>query len=120
MEYYNCDHKALTDIGSIEEILVRAAKSIKANIVDVVFHTFNPHGISGVVVIEESHIAIHTWPEYGFASVDIFTCGSSINPWLAYEYILKELKAKNSTAIEMKRGVININSRSKHKNMITA
>ncbi len=106
VEYYGCDPKILTDIGLIEDILVGAAKKAKAHIVDVVFHTFNPHGISGVVVIAESHLAIHTWPEHGFASVDIYTCGNLVNPWNAYKYILKALKAKNSTAMEMKRGVL--------------
>ena len=118
VEYYQCDPKILTDIGAIEDILVGAAKVVKAHIVDVVFHTFNPHGISGVVVIQESHLAIHTWPEHGFASVDIYTCGTSVNPWNAYKYILKQLKAKNSTAMEMKRGVLNIRSDSKQKQLI--
>lgn len=108
VEYYDCDAKILTDVGIIEDIMVGAAKAAKAHIVDVVFHTFNPHGLSGVVVIQESHLAIHTWPEHGFASVDIYTCGNSVNPWVSYKYILKHLKAKNSTAMEMKRGVLDI------------
>ena len=115
IEFYHCDPKILMDVGRIEDIFVGAAKKAKAHIVDVVFHTFNPHGISGVVVIQESHLAIHTWPEYGFASVDIYTCGNSVNPWTAYQYIAKGLKSKNSTAMEMKRGVLDIGSKSKHK-----
>lgn len=118
VEYYNCDRRILTDVGSIEDILIGAAKTARAHIVDVVFHTFNPHGVSGVVVIQESHLAIHTWPEHGLASVDIYTCGDSVNPWHCYKYILKHLKAKNSTAMEMKRGILNINARSKHKQLI--
>ena len=115
IEFYHCDPKILMDVGRIEDIFVGAAKKAKAHIVDVVFHTFNPHGISGVVVIQESHLAIHTWPEYGFASVDIYTCGNSVNPWTAYQYIAKGLKSKNSTAMEMKRGVLDIGSKSKRK-----
>ncbi len=113
VEYYNCDPKILMDIGLIEDVLVGAAKKARAHIVDVVFHTFNPHGISGVVVVEESHLAIHTWPEHGFASVDIYTCGTSVNPWHAYDYLFKNLKAKHSTAMEMKRGVLNLKKGSK-------
>lgn len=120
VEYYNCDPKILMDIGAIEDILVGAAKKARAHIVDVVFHTFNPHGISGVVVVQESHLAIHTWPEYGFASVDIYTCGTSVNPWHAYKYLLKALYAKHSTAMEMKRGVLNIQSGSRQKVLIPA
>ncbi len=120
VEYYNCDTKILMDIGCIEDILVCAAKKAKAHIVDVVFHTFNPHGISGVVVVQESHLAIHTWPELGFASVDIYTCGNSVNPWRAYKYLLKALKAKHSTALEMKRGVLSQSSGSKRKILVPA
>ncbi|OGR51261.1 MAG: S-adenosylmethionine decarboxylase proenzyme [Elusimicrobia bacterium RIFCSPLOWO2_02_FULL_39_32] len=106
VEYYSCNPKILMDVSRIEDLLVGAAKYAKAHIVDVVFHTFNPHGVSGVVVVEESHLAIHTWPEHKFASVDIYTCGDSIDPWQAYKYLLKGLKAKHSTATEMKRGVL--------------
>ncbi|MBI3012225.1 MAG: S-adenosylmethionine decarboxylase proenzyme [Elusimicrobia bacterium] len=119
VEYYNCDPKVLMDVGRIEDILVGAAKKAKAHIVDVVFHSFNPHGISGVVVIEESHLTIHTWPEHGFASVDIYTCGKSVDPWSAYQYMLKELKAKHATSMEMKRGVLNTKSRLKSRSFIT-
>ena len=120
IEFYNCDPKTLTDVGVIEDILVKAATVVKAHIVDVVFHTFNPHGISGVVEIEESHLAIHTWPEHGFASVDIYTCGTSVNPWHAYKHLFKELKAGHSTAMEMKRGVLNVRNGSKPKLLIPA
>ena len=120
IEYYGCDPKILTNIGSIEDILVEAAKRAHAHIVDVVFHTFSPHGVSGVVVLEESHLAIHTWPEHGFASVDIYTCGGSVNPWLAYKHIFKSIKAKHSTAMEMKRGVLDIQRGAKQKLLIPA
>ncbi len=118
VEYYNCDPKILTSIGSIEDILVGAAKAAKAHIVDVVFHTFSPHGISGVVVIEESHLAIHTWPEHGFASVDIYTCGKSVNPWDAHKFIYKHLKAKQTTSTEMQRGVLSAGTKSKKKTLL--
>ena len=116
IELYNCDSKILNDVHKVEAIMVDAAKHARAKIVDVVFHTFNPHGISGVVVIAESHLAIHTWPEYNYASVDVFTCGTEINPWRAYTYASKKFKAQNMTAIEMKRGVLPIPARLiKHK-----
>lgn len=120
VEYYSCDNKTLADVGRIEDLLVGAAKAAKAHIVDVVFHTFNPHGVSGVVVIEESHLAIHTWPEYRFATVDIYTCGASIDPWNAYKFLLKGLKAKHSTATEIKRGILNTQGRKKNKIMVPA
>jgi S-adenosylmethionine decarboxylase proenzyme len=106
IELYDCDKDILKDIGAVEDIMVNAAKAAKATVVDVVFHTFNPHGNSGVVVVQESHLAIHTWPEYAFASVDIYTCGEVVQPWKSYQYLVKHFKAKNSTVMEMKRGVL--------------
>lgn len=106
VELYDCDTKTLTDVGRIEDIMVNAAKAMKAHIVDVVFHTFSPHGVSGIVVIAESHLSIHTWPEHAFASVDIYTCGSNIDPWKAYKNLCRDFRAKNATALEMKRGVL--------------
>ena len=106
VELYQCDSRTIGDVRSIEAIMVGAARAAKATIVDVVFHNFNPNGISGVIVIQESHLAIHTWPEYRFASIDIFTCGSSVDPWKAYDYLAKRFKAKNVTALEFKRGLV--------------
>ena len=60
--------------------MVEAAKRAEATIIDVVFHEFNPFGISGVVVIAESHLSIHTWPEHRYAAVDIFSCGETLKP----------------------------------------
>jgi S-adenosylmethionine decarboxylase len=116
VELYSCDPKILNDVQKVEKILTDAALYAKARIVDVVFHTFNPHGISGVIVIAESHLAIHTWPEFNYASVDIYTCGTEINPWRAYNFMVKRFKAKNMTAVEMKRGVLPVPAKLlKHK-----
>ena len=116
VELYNCDGKVLNDVHKVETIMVDAARHAHARIVDVVFHTFNPHGVSGVVVIAESHLAIHTWPEFDFASIDIYTCGPEINPWSASHFRVRKFKAKNMTALEMKRGVLPIPARLlKHK-----
>jgi S-adenosylmethionine decarboxylase len=117
VELYGCDAKLLTDVRKVEDIMVGAAKYAKATIVDVVFHAFSPHGISGVIVIQESHLTIHTWPEHGFASVDVYTCGSKVDPWNAYKYLAKHFKAKNVTALEMKRGVLDLVPRSISKGM---
>jgi S-adenosylmethionine decarboxylase len=85
-------------------IMNSAAVSSGATVVRSVFHLFNPHGISGVVVIAESHLAIHTWPEFRYAAVDIFTCGDDVDPWKAHDYIKRELKAETASTVEMSRG----------------
>ena len=96
VEFYGCNHDKLNDLKFIEEAMTGAAEYAKATVVDDVFHRFNPHGVSGVVVIAESHLAIHTWPEYGYAAVDLFTCGEEINPWDAFFYLNKELEAETN------------------------
>lgn len=116
IELYGCEQKILNDVSQIEQIMTGAAKAAKTQIVDVVFHTFNPHGVSGVVVIAESHLAIHTWPEYGFASIDIYTCGEEIDPWKAYHYLTNKFKTNNLNVMEMKRGILNLPpNKIKHK-----
>ena len=65
----------LDDIDRLRRTLVEAARSAGATVVEDRFHHFEPHGVSGVVILAESHVAIHTWPELGTAAVDVFTCG---------------------------------------------
>ncbi|RMH41726.1 MAG: adenosylmethionine decarboxylase, partial [Deltaproteobacteria bacterium] len=74
-EYHGCDPAVLDDRGTIEPLMRRAAQAAGATVVGSMFHEFAPQGVSGVVVVEESHLSIHTWPEYGYAAVDFFTCG---------------------------------------------
>lgn len=106
IEYYDCDRKVLENSSLIEKYMLSAAKLAKATIVESVFHTFNPWGISGVVVIEESHLTIHTWPEYKYAAVDLFTCGNTIKPWTAFEFLEEKLNAKRTDITEIPRGVM--------------
>ena len=75
LELYECPLEIIDNQHIVEQALLATAAAIQATVVDIVFHKFSPQGVSGVVVIMESHIAIHTWPEYGYAAVDIFTCG---------------------------------------------
>jgi S-adenosylmethionine decarboxylase proenzyme len=106
VEFVDCSPQLLNDCDFIAETMEEAARRCGATIVEKVFHTFNPHGISGVVVIAESHLAIHTWPEYGYAAVDLFTCGDDINPELAFEYLEARLQAGSYTVMEMRRGLL--------------
>ena len=106
LELFDCDSDAINNLEAVKRALVEAARRAHATIVDVVFHEFNPFGISGVVVIAESHLSIHTWPEFGFASVDIFTCGSTVLPWKAYPVLKRGLRSKRLIASEIKRGVL--------------
>ncbi|AAO35877.1 S-adenosylmethionine decarboxylase proenzyme [Clostridium tetani] len=104
-EIYGCDELILNDKEYIERIMVDSALKSGAEVREVAFHKFSPQGVSGVVIISESHLTIHTWPELGYAAVDVFTCGDRVNPWDACNYMGEKLNAKNITATEVKRGI---------------
>ncbi|MDF1544184.1 MAG: adenosylmethionine decarboxylase [bacterium] len=104
-EYADCDRSILNDMDALEKQMNQAVRESGATIVRSVFHRYNPQGVSGVVVIAESHISIHTWPEYGYAAVDFFTCGNSVDPYKAYEYIKEKLQSKTNQINELKRGI---------------
>ena len=104
-ELSGCDRNVLTDVQGVEEILKTAALKANATILTTAFHRFEPHGVSGVVVIAESHLSIHTWPETGYAAMDFYTCGPATDPWAACEYAAKMLRARTMRTTEVKRGV---------------
>ncbi|MBN1897500.1 MAG: S-adenosylmethionine decarboxylase proenzyme [Spirochaetes bacterium] len=120
VEYHYCNREILNNVDKIREHMIDAAKECGATIVNDVFHLFNPHGVSGVVVIAESHLAIHTWPEYGFAAVDLFTCGNEVDPWKAFSHLKKKLGAKYHMTMEMKRGILDTQGDVKYKPANTA
>ena len=88
--------------------MIKASEAAGATIINSTFHHFSPFGVSGVVVIEESHLAVHTWPEYTYAALDLFTCGESIDPWISYEFLKDALKAKSGSSLEMLRGSLSL------------
>jgi spermidine synthase len=104
VEFYECDAKKINNVANIEQIMLKAAEIAGATIINSTFHHFSPFGVSGVIVIEESHLAIHTWPEYQFASIDLFTCGELVDPWIAFDFLRDEFSAAHSSSIELQRG----------------
>ncbi len=106
LELRDCRAGILQDLDKVREIMVNAAREAKATVVEVAFHEFNPFGISGMVIIAESHLSIHTWPEYNYAAVDIFTCGEIIVPQEAAHYLIREFGSQSPSMVEMKRGML--------------
>jgi len=104
VELFSCAQEILDDLEKIEVLMKEAAQLSGATIVESVFHRFQPHGISGVVVIAESHLAIHTWPEHGYAAVDFFTCGAEVDYWVAHDFLKKTFRAGDSEVQEVLRG----------------
>ena len=102
-EYCGCDRTILNDRGRIARLLRRAAAAAGANVVAEVYRPFAPQGVSGVVVIEESHLSIHTWPETGYAAVDFYTCGECL-PDAAHAVLLGGLRAERAELMVVERG----------------
>jgi len=88
IEFYSCQNQeALKNRKICERIFIEAAKTGGFSTIGSFFHQFKPHGVSGVVVIEESHLSIHTWPEHGYAAIDIFFCSENTNPHKTLEFL---------------------------------
>lgn len=105
LELNDCATDLLKDPKSIQSIMEATALAMGATIVTSNFHHFSPLGVSGVVIIMESHLTIHTWPEYNYAAVDIFTCGI-LDFEKGIELLTKELDAKEVQMKDFERGRI--------------
>jgi len=106
LELKDCDREVLNDLNFLKGVLQAAASEAGATVLGESFHQFAPQGVSGVVIIAESHLFIHTWPECGYAAVDIFTCGDSVRPEKAAQRLIRELGAKSHSILEIKRGIL--------------
>ena len=106
LELKICNEEVLDDLDFIKDCLTEAAVQCGATVVGESFYHFSPYGVSGVVNIAESHIAIHTWPEHQYAAVDVFTCGEDVDPEKAASFITERLGAQSHSLIELRRGLM--------------
>jgi S-adenosylmethionine decarboxylase len=104
LDLYECEVDRLDDLEWVKTTLVNAARAAGATIVETVFHKFAPWGISGVVVIAESHLAIHIWPESRYAAVDVFTCGSNVQMDVATAFLTREFRSRRPMQRSFRRG----------------
>lgn len=104
MDLYECDHERLVDADSIRKGMLNAADIMGAEAVGDSFHTFKPWGVSGTVTIAESHLAVHTWPEYNFAAITFETCGSDMDHKRACDYLIRFFGARYPKVTYQKRG----------------
>jgi len=96
----------LNDPKAVMEALEKACEVAGATIVCRTDFHFSPYGVTAVLVIAESHLAVHTWPEFGYAAVDLFTCGTSVNTWAAFEYVKEAFGAKRVEVQDIRRGIL--------------
>lgn len=106
LELYGCNPELIDGETLVHEVLLEAAKIAKANVISSTFHQFSPQGVSGMVIIEESHFSIHTWPEHGYAAVDMFTCGDILDNMLAVDYIKEKFESTSIYMADMRRGIM--------------
>ncbi len=106
IDYYGCSADILNDLSTIQSILEDAVVESGTHKLNASFHEFVPQGVTGVILLEESHLSIHTWPENEFAAVDFFTCGDISKMNTVFETLGRALKAKDIKSQEIKRGFI--------------
>ena len=104
MEYRGCNSEVLNDIVRVEALLLLAVEKAKATPIQSLLHPFTPCGVSGVVILQESHISIHTWPEEGYAALDFYTCGEC-NPEAGVDLLRKGFGAQSSEIMVLDRGM---------------
>ena len=103
-DFSGCDPSVLDDVSRIRQAMEEAARVAGATRLSSRFHRFTPCGVTGVVTLRESHLAIHTWPEHGFAAADFFTCGAGVDPWKAHAVLKRVLGSKSESTREIRRG----------------
>ena len=106
LELRDCDRTMLDDLPYLRDTMLAAVDEVGATVIDHIFHQFSPQGVTGVVAIAESHLCIHTWPEHGYAAVDIFTCGDGFDPSQAAQLLIERLHSQDSELTEVARGIL--------------
>ena len=108
LELRDCNRDKLNDLDLLRQTMLGAAEETGATVIGEIFHQFSPQGVTGVVAIAESHLCIHTWPEFGYAAVDIFTCGEGFEPNDAARLIVERLEANAPEFTEVTRGILDL------------
>ena len=104
LDFYRCDPQRLQDAARLRQTLIAAIAEAGGTYVTDVFHAFSPHGLSGIIVIAESHVAIHTWPEHAFAAADIFSCSPRLDHALITQRLSEWLQTNAVVVDKHSRG----------------
>lgn len=109
-DFHGCDPRLLKDVEHVKQVMLNAARTAKATILDVSMRFFDP-GVTGVVVLAESHLTVHTWPEYRYAAVDLFTCGPAGGLQPAINSMQELFAAERVSSTMMDRGIVEADQR---------
>lgn len=104
-ELYDCPPELLNDEVFVKNALRESVNHGLATLLHEVSHQFHPQGVTALALIAESHIAIHTWPEYGYAAADVFTCGDQADPARACRYLIQAFQARRHSLTKLGRGM---------------
>lgn len=104
LEVTGCPAEILNDMPLIRDALTEASKQGMSTLLDLTSHKFEPQGVTALALLAESHISIHTWPESGYAALDVFTCGEHARPRQACEYLVQRLQAASYSLRQLPRG----------------
>jgi S-adenosylmethionine decarboxylase len=105
IELWGCGD-VINDAELVQSAMRRAVDAANATLLNIFVHEFSPQGVTGVAVLAESHLSIHTWPEYGYVAADVFTCGSTTKPEAAAEVLRIAFEATSADVRELERGVM--------------
>jgi S-adenosylmethionine decarboxylase len=105
IELWGCSD-VINDAGQVEIAMRKAVDAANATLLNLFVHEFSPQGVTGVAVLAESHLSIHTWPEFGYVAADVFTCGSTTRPEAAAELLKTAFEADSADICELPRGVM--------------
>jgi S-adenosylmethionine decarboxylase len=103
LDLYDCDPDILDDYGELQRLLEASLVMAKANILRIIGEKFKPQGVTLLALLAESHASVHTWPEIGYAAIDLYTCGDTTQTHKAAEFLKVKLKAGNSEEKELIR-----------------
>ena len=106
LDLRECNPSLLDNLNHIRLAMLRAAQDAGAHVIGESFHQFSPQGVTGILAIAESHISIHTWPEYRYAAADIFTCGSGFQARKIAGILVEELESRDPVITEITRGLL--------------
>ena len=104
IDLYDCDYDKMEDLDYIKNVMHKLSEILGTTIKKEAFYQFSPYGISGVLIIAESHLTIHTWPEYKYAGIDLFTCSKKLNTDEAVKFLCESLNATKYEIKEINRG----------------
>jgi S-adenosylmethionine decarboxylase proenzyme len=105
LDMYGCDADLIMHATDVQAAMRQASQLARFTIVTEEYHQFSPHGVSGATIIQESNCCFHSWPEYGYVSIDIYYCGENDNIEEAIEFLMKHFNPKHVVRQDLLRGI---------------